>query len=219
MHFLGTMLHKKMTMPTPQEALKGRAEPLATATHHHVNGRLLEADIPVGHETIYFGMGNYWGAEKLFWPLPGVHLTAAGYQGGYTPNPTHAEVITGQTGHAHVVKLVFDPIVIPFDALLTLFWENHDPTQGNKQGNDIGTAFRSAIFTTSQAQLSAALASRDVYQSAMSAVRNAKITTEIRDAPPFYFAGAEHQQYLSRNPSGSNTLKSSGIAYPASIAG
>lgn len=214
MHFLGTMLHKKMTMPAPEDALKGRAEPFPTATHHHVNGRPLDGEVPAGHETVYFGMGNYWGAEKLFWPLAGIHVTAAGYQGGYTPNPTHAEVITGQTGHAQVAKLVFDPAVIPFAALLALFWDNHDPAQGNKQGNDIGTAFRSAIFTTTDAQLAAALASRDLYQSAQTAVRNAKITTEIRDAPPFYLAGTEHQQYLSRNPAGSNTLKGSGVAFP-----
>ncbi|MCB1384184.1 MAG: peptide-methionine (S)-S-oxide reductase MsrA [Notoacmeibacter sp.] len=214
MHFLGNMLNKKMNMPSPEEALKGRAAPVATAQTHFVNGHDLHAAAPAGHETVFFGMGNYWGAEKLFWQQPGVHVTAAGFQGGYTPNPTHQEVITGQTGHAHVVKVNHDPAVLPFSRLLTLFWENHDPTQGNKQGADIGTAFRSAIFTTTPAQLDAAIASRDAYQLAMTQARNARITTEIRQAPDFYFAGTEHQQYLARNPAGSNTLKGTGIPFP-----
>ena len=215
MHFLGNMLNKKMTMPAPHEALKGRADPAPTAATHFVNGRDLHATAPDGHETIFLGMGNYWGAEKLLWQQPGVHVTAAGFQGGYTPNPTHREVISGQTGHAHVVKVVFDPAVLPLATLLKLFWENHDPTQGNKQGADIGTAFRSAIFTTTPAQQEAAEASRAAYQAVMLAARNAKVTTEIRQAPDFYYAGAEHQQYLARNPGGTNTLKGTGIAFPA----
>lgn len=214
MHFLGTMLDKKLHMPAPADALKGRAEPVATASTHAVNGRDLQAPAPDGFETVYFALGNYWPAERLFWKTPGVWVTAAGFMGGYTPNPTSQEVATGMTGHAQTVKVVYDPAQISFAALLKLFWENHDPAQGNRQGNDIGTLYRSAIFTTTASQLERALASRDVFQQALAAVRTGRITTEIREAPAFYFAGEEHQQYLARNPGGSGALRGTGAVYP-----
>lgn len=216
MHFLGHMLDKKLNMPTPENALKGRAEPVATAATHFVNGRDLHAPAPEGHETVFFAMGNYWGAERLFWQVPGVWVTAAGFMGGYTPNPTQQEVSTGMTGHAETVKVVFDPAIVPFSHLLRLFWENHDPTQLNRQGGDIGTRYRSAVFTTTDAQQAAALASRDAYASALAPVHSGRIVTEIVAAPAFYFAGEEHQQYLARNPSGTARPRGTGVAFPES---
>lgn len=214
MHFLGNMLDKKLHMPKPEDALKGRAEPVATAASHFVSGRDLHAPAPEGHETVFFAMGNYWGAERLFWQVPGVWVTAAGFMGGYTPNPTQQEVSTGMTGHAETVKVVFDPAAVAFADLLRLFWENHDPTQLNRQGGDIGTRYRSAIFTTTDAQQQAALASREAYAQALAPVLSGRIVTEIRAAPDFYFAGEEHQQYLARNPSGTAVLRRTGVAFP-----
>ncbi|MCB1427049.1 MAG: peptide-methionine (S)-S-oxide reductase MsrA [Zhengella sp.] len=217
MHFLGNMLNKQLHMPKPEDALKGRAEPQATAASHFVNGRDLHAPAPEGLETVFFAMGAYWAVERLFWQQPGVWITAAGYMGGYTPNPTQQEVATGMTGHAETVKVVHDPEAMPLAGLLRLFWENHDPTQLNRQGRDIGTRYRSAIFTTTDAQQDAALASRETYAQALAPVHSGKIVTEIRPAAPFYFAGEEHQQYLARNPSGTATLRGTGVPYPAAV--
>jgi peptide-methionine (S)-S-oxide reductase len=192
-------------MVTPEEALPGRDEPLLVPDVHHVTGRPLTPPWPEGHEVAYFAMGCFWGSERIFWRLGGVFTTAAGYMGGYTPNPTYEETCTGRTGHTEAVIVVFDPTVVTFDTLLKAFWENHDPTQVNGQGNDIGTQYRSALYTTSGAQAEAAAASRARYQTALTAAGYGEIATEIRptdDAGPFYYAEAYHQQYLSKNPHG-----------------
>lgn len=216
MFFLANMLNNKLHMPKPEAALKGRAEPLKTAETHVVSGRPLKGDVPAGMETAFFAMGRFWGAEKLFWQVPGVWVTATGFQGGYTENPTWQELQTGLTGHAETVRIVFDPAIVSYDALLKLFWENHDPTQGNKQGSDIGTPYRSVVFAATTSQRAVALASRDIYAAALKAVRpSLAITTEIRDAPPFYFAEEEHQQYLARNPSAGHAPKGAGVPFPA----
>ncbi|MEO3386652.1 peptide-methionine (S)-S-oxide reductase MsrA [Mesorhizobium sp. CAU 1741] len=212
MFFLSDMLNKKLKLPEPAEALPGRNQPIPTAVKHHVSRHPLHGPYPEGMETAYFGMGCFWGAERLFWQTPGVWLTAVGYQGGHTPNPTYQETCTGLTGHAEIVMVVFDPTQVSYAELLRLFWESHDPTQGMRQGNDVGTTYRSAIYTTSDTQLAEAQASRQAYEVALSAAGQGRITTEIAPAPVFYFAEAEHQQYLAKNPYGYCGLKGTGVA-------
>jgi peptide-methionine (S)-S-oxide reductase len=214
MFFLSDMLNKKLTLPAADQALPGRARPIATAARHAVSKRPLRGPYPQGFDRTYFGMGCFWGAERLFWQKPGVWVTAVGYAGGFTPNPTYQETCTGLTGHAEIVLVVFDPATISYDDLLRLFWESHDPTQGMRQGNDVGTTYRSAIFTDNDAQLQAALAAREAYQAVLTGAGRGRITTEIAPAPEFYFAEAEHQQYLAKNPSGYCGLKGTGLSCP-----
>jgi len=202
----------KLTLPAPDAALAGRPDPISTATHHFVSGRALEGDIPEGAEWVLFGMGCFWGAERLFWSLPGVWVTSVGYAGGVTPNPTYEEVCSGRTGHAEVVKVVFLPQQLPFGALLAHFWENHDPTQGMRQGNDIGTQYRSAILATSDAQLVAAQESARDYGARLARAGLGAITTEIGRAGPYYLAEEYHQQYLARNPQGYCGIRGTGVA-------
>ncbi len=190
-------------MPTAADALPGRSTPIPVPTRHHVNGASLTPPWPDGVQTAIFGLGCFWGAEKAFWSLPGVVSTAVGYAGGITPNPTYEEVCSGRTGHAEVVLVAFDPARIPYAELLRTFWEHHDPTQGMRQGNDVGTQYRSAIYVTDDTQRAAAEASRDAYQAGLSRAGYGTITTEIASAGPFYYAEAYHQQYLSKNPPGS----------------
>jgi peptide-methionine (S)-S-oxide reductase len=211
--FVIDMFRKKTTLPDAATALRGRDEPIPTAEHHFVNGRMLKGPYPEGMEQALFGMGCFWGVERLFWQMPGVYVTAAGYSGGITPNPTYHETVTGQTGHTEVVLVVFDPKVVSYETLLKTFWEEHDPTQGMRQGNDVGTTYRSAIYTLSEAQLKTAEASRECYQKALKAAgRSAAITTEIAPAGAFYFAEDYHQQYLAKNPGGYCGLKGTGVA-------
>jgi len=213
MFFLSDMLNKRLHLPKPGDALPGRAKPVRTAVKHHVSKRPLKGPYRQGLETAVFGMGNFHDAERLFWQAEGVWVTASGFAGGLTANPTYQEVLTGLTGHAQAVLVVFDPAVLPHAGLLRLFWEGHDPTQGMRQGADIGTPYRSAIYTYGETQHRAALASRDACQSALSAAGFGKVTTEIAAAPEFYFAEAEHQQYLSRNPGNPSGLKGTGISF------
>lgn len=203
---------KKAVMPTPEEALVGRAQAIATAERHYVHSAPLKSPYPAGTEQVLLGLGCFWGAEKLFWKLPGVHVTAVGYAAGFTPNPTYEEVCSGRTGHNEVVLVVYDPAKITFDALLKVFWEGHDPTQGMRQGNDVGTQYRSGIYVTSEAQRAAAIASRDTYAAALAAKGFGPVTTEILPAPEFYFAEAYHQQYLAKNPHGYCGLGGTGVA-------
>jgi peptide-methionine (S)-S-oxide reductase len=193
---------KKSTLPTPEEALKGRAEAIAVPDKHYVNGNALKPPYPEGMELALFGLGCFWGAERCFWKQEGVYSTAVGYAAGVTPNPTYEEVCSGMTGHNEVVRVVFDPKVISYAELLKVFWENHNPTQGMRQGNDSGTQYRSGIYTYSAEQHKLAEMSRDAYQQALNAAGHGTITTEILDAPEFYFAEAYHQQYLAKNPNG-----------------
>ncbi|MVT00900.1 peptide-methionine (S)-S-oxide reductase MsrA [Devosia marina] len=202
------------TIPTPAEALPGRDEVMPVAPDHFVNGQALKGPYPAGAETIYFGLGCFWGAERLFWKLPGVHVTAVGYQGGHTPNPSYEEVCSGRTGHTEAVKVVYDPAVISLDTLLKSFWEEHDPTQGMRQGNDVGTQYRSAIYTTTPEQAALVENSRTAYQRALDARGLGKITTEIAPAGPFYFAETYHQQYLAKNPNGYCGLAGTGVSCP-----
>lgn len=212
MFFLGDIMNDKMKMPSPEQALPGRAEPIPTSQAHYVSGIPQKAAAPEGMETVYFGMGCFWGAERLFWQTPGVWLTAVGYAGGMTPNPTYQETCTGLTGHAEVVKVIYDPSQVSFEELLRIFWESHDPTQGMRQGNDIGTTYRSTIYTTTDAQLRAAEASKAAYETALKEKGLGPVTTEIRSAPEFYYAEEEHQQYLAKNPYGYCGLKGTGVA-------
>ena len=214
MFFLSDMLNKKLKLPTPEEALPGRDQPIPTAAKHYVSKRPLKGPYPEGLEMAMFGMGCFWGAERLFWQIEGVWVTAVGYAGGVTPNPTYQETCTGLTGHAEVVLVVFDPKVVSYAELLKAFWENHDPTQGMRQGNDVGTTYRSAIYTFSDEQQRAAIASRDAYEKSLRGVGREKITTEIRPAPEFYFAEADHQQYLAKNPDGYCGLQGTGVSCP-----
>ena len=206
----------KTQMVTPDQALPGRPQqPFALAERHQVLGTPLvtdETNIPAGYEVALFGLGCFWGAERLFWQTEGVWVTAAGYAGGLTPNPTYQETCTGLTGHAEVVLVVFDPKVVSYADLLKIFWEAHDPTQGMRQGNDVGTTYRSAIFTTSEAQREEAERSRAGYQAALAGAGRGAVTTEIAPAPAFYFAEEEHQQYLAKNPDGYCGLKGTGVA-------
>jgi peptide-methionine (S)-S-oxide reductase len=210
-------LRSKTRMPEPGEALRGRPAPIPTADRHFVNDARLQPPYPDGAHVADFGLGCFWGAEKLFWQAPGVLVTAVGYQGGYTPNPTYEEVCSGKTGHAEVVRVVYDPERIAYEDLLRLFWEDHDPTQGMRQGNDVGTQYRSAIFTHTDAQAAAAAASRDRYQAELSKAGFGQITTEIAPAPEFYFAEDYHQQYLAKNPGGYCPVHSTGVACPIGV--
>ncbi|WP_454829527.1 peptide-methionine (S)-S-oxide reductase MsrA [Pseudoxanthomonas wuyuanensis] len=202
----------KQRLPRPQEVLPGRPIPLPLHNAHFVNGHPLR-DAFADLEQVQFGMGCFWGAERKFWTLPGVYTTAAGYAGGGTPNPTYEEVCSGQTGHTEAVLVVHDPAKIPFESLLQVFWENHDPTQGMRQGNDTGTQYRSAIYCSSQAQYAAAIASRDAYQQRLRAAGYGAITTEIlHPAPEFYYAEDYHQQYLAKNPGGYCGIGGTGVS-------
>jgi peptide-methionine (S)-S-oxide reductase len=205
---------KTHRLPDPAEALPGRPDPMRVPERHFVSGSRIVAPFPDGHEIADLGLGCFWGAEKAFWELPGVYATAVGYQGGLTPNPTYREVCTGRTGHAEVVRVVFDPRRVSYEDLLRVFWESHDPTQGMRQGNDVGTQYRSAIYAHSEAQRRAAEASRDAYARALAERGFGPITTEIRDAPPFYYAEEYHQQYLAKNPEGYCGLGGTGVACP-----
>jgi peptide-methionine (S)-S-oxide reductase len=204
----------KLRLPTPAEALPGRDAPMEVPSAHFVNGATLTPPFPAGTETAVFAMGCFWGAERKFWQTPGVVSTAVGYAGGCTPNPTYREVCSGQTGHAEVVLVVYDPAKVSYSDLLKVFWENHDPTQGMRQGNDAGTQYRSAIYTAGQAQADAAARSRNAYQGRLSAAGHGAITTEIAPAPAFYYAEPYHQQYLAKNPGGYCGLGGTGVSCP-----
>ena len=204
-------MRKTTALPTAAEALTGRATPIPTASIHFVNGRKLQPPYPAGLEQAVFALGCFWGAERKFWQQPGVYTTAAGYAGGITKNPTYEEVCSGRTGHAEVVLVVFDPEKISYDALLARFWESHDPTQGMRQGNDVGTQYRSAIYVYSDDQRRAAERSREIYERALRQSGYSPITTEIKDAPPFYYAEAYHQQYLAKNPGGYCGIGGTGV--------
>jgi peptide-methionine (S)-S-oxide reductase len=211
-------LKKKTEMPTPDAALKGRSNPIPTAESHFVNGRPLKGPYPDGLERALFGLGCFWGAERKFWQIDGgIWVTAVGYAGGSTPNATYEEVCSGRTGHNEVVLVVFDPKVISYETLLKTFWESHDPTQGMRQGNDIGTQYRSGIYTFLAAQKAAAEASKAAYQKVLSANRFGSITTEIVDAPEFYFAEDYHQQYLAKVPNGYCGLGGTGLSCPIGL--
>lgn len=205
---------EKLAMVEPDQALPGRDEPMEVPGEHYVKGTPLRPPFPEGMETAVFGNGCFWGAERRFWQVPGVYTTAVGYAGGYTPNPTYEEVCTGLTGHAEVVLVVFDPNVVTYRDLLAMFWEIHDPTQGMRQGNDIGTQYRSVIYTTSADQEAAAKESRDIYQEVLTAAGLGEITTEIAPLDTFYYAEPYHQQYLAKNPNGYDCHVTTGIPYP-----
>ena len=212
------MLRKKAEMPSAADALPGRQTPIPTAAKHFVNQRPLKGPYPDGLETAVFGFGCFWGAERKFWELgDGIYVTAVGYAGGHTPNPTYEEVCSGRTGHNEVVLVVYDPKNISYEKLLKTFWENHDPTQGMRQGNDVGTQYRSGIYVTSEAQRHAAEASKAAYQKVLSANRYGPITTEIVDAPEFYFAEDYHQQYLAKVPHGYCGLGGTGLSCPVGV--
>jgi peptide-methionine (S)-S-oxide reductase len=204
----------KNKLPAAGEALAGRSEKMPVSARHVVSGAPMQPPFPDGIELATFGMGCFWGAERLYWKLPGVISTAVGYAGGATPNPTYEEVCSGRTGHAEVVQVAFDPKLVSYDDLLKVFWEGHDPTQGMRQGNDSGTQYRSAIYVHGDAQRVAAEASRDAYARAIGAVGHGPITTEIAAAPPFYYAENHHQQYLAKNPNGYCGLGGTGVACP-----
>ena len=207
-------MSSKLRMPAPDEALPGRAEPMPVPDTHFVNAARLQPPWPDGLEVADFALGCFWGAERKFWQQPGVYSTAAGYQGGLTPNPTYREVCSGLTGHAEVVRVVFDPKQISYDQLLRVFFESHDPTQGMRQGNDVGTQYRSAIFTHSDAQRRAAEAARDAYAKELARAGYGPVTTEVAPAPPFYYAEDYHQQYLAKNPGGYCGLGGTGVSCP-----
>ena len=203
---------KKTTLPTPEEALPGRSEPMKVPERHFVNGHRIVPPFPAGMHEAVFGMGCFWGVERLFWQLPGVYSTAAGYAGGVTPNPTYQEVCTGLTGHTEVVRVIYDPEKIDYEDLLKVFWESHDPTQGMRQQGDVGTQYRSAVYVLDSEQRAAAEESLRGYQGRLSAAHRGGITTEVRDAPEFYYAEEYHQQYLAKNPDGYCGLKGTGIS-------
>ena len=209
----------KLMIPTAEQCLPGRAIKMPVPKEHHVNGHSLEGPYPEGLELAQFGLGCFWGAERIFWQAPGVWTTAVGYSGGHTPNPTYEEVCSGRTGHTEAVLVVYDPKVTSYEALLKLFWESHDPSQGMRQGNDVGTQYRSAIYTYAPVQRRAAEASRDRFQKELSAAGYGEITTEIRDASPFYFAEDYHQQYLAKNPFGYCGLGGTGVSCPTGTTG
>ena len=208
---------KKQEMIAPEDALAGRSEPVATADTHFVNGTSIHPPFPDGMEIAYFAMGCFWGAERIFWKIPGVYTTAAGYQGGYTPNPTYEEVCTTRTGHAEAVIVVYDPAKVSYERLLKDFWEQHDPTQGMRQGNDRGTQYRSAIYWTTPAQREAAEETRAAYQRRLTAAGHGEITTEIAAAGEFYYAEHYHQQYLGKNPNGYCGLEGTGVSCPIGL--
>jgi peptide-methionine (S)-S-oxide reductase len=208
---------KTLRMPTPEEALPGRAEKMAVPATHFVNGHPLEPPFPAGTEVALFGLGCFWGAERKFWQMPGVFTTAAGYAAGLTPNPTYREVCTGRTGHNEVVLVAFDPAAVSYEDLLKVFWENHDPTQGMRQGNDAGTQYRSGIYAFDARQKAAAEASKAAYQAKLAEAGYGAITTEILDAPPFYYAEEYHQQYLAKNPDGYCGIGGTGVSCPIGL--
>ena len=212
------LFRHKAAMPSPDEALPGRDTEMSVPARHHVLDAPLCPPFPEGSELACFGLGCFWGAEKAFWKIPGVISTSVGYAAGYTPNPSYEEVCSGRTGHNEVVRVVFDPSVLSFDALLKTFWESHDPTQGMRQGNDAGPQYRSGIYVTSDAQRRAAEASRDAYQDGLTAAGYGEITTEIVDAGPFYYAEPYHQQYLAKNPAGYCGLGGTGVSCPVGVA-
>ena len=207
----------KKQMVDEADALPGRSMEIPVPAEHYVNGHALKPPFPAGMEQAVVGMGCFWGAERKFWEAEGVYATAVGYAGGYTPNPTYEEVCSGRTGHSEVVLVVFDPSVITYDDVLRIFWENHDPTQGMRQGNDVGTQYRSVIYTYSPEQRKAAEASRDMYQKELRAAGYGEITTEIADAPPFYYAEDYHQQYLAKNPWGYCGIGGTGVSCPTGL--
>jgi peptide-methionine (S)-S-oxide reductase len=208
----------KTRMPSRESALTGRHDRMRVSAKHHVNGNPLEPPFPDGMELALFGMGCFWGAERKFWQKPGVYSTSVGYAGGLTPNASYEEVCSGLTGHAEVVQVVFDPKQIGYDELLRVFWESHDPTQGMRQGNDVGTQYRSAIYTYGDAQRRAAEASRDAYQAELAKAGHGRITTEIAEAPEYYYAEDYHQQYLSKNPGGYCGIGGTGVSCPVGAA-
>lgn len=208
---------KPADMPAQADALPGRGEAIATAATHYVNGEKLKGPYPDGMEVAEFGMGCFWGVERKFWQAPGVYVTAVGYSGGYTPNPSYEEVCSGRTGQNETVLVVFDPKVVTYEQLLKVFWEGHDPTQGMRQGNDMGTQYRSAIYTHSEAQARAAEASKRAYQAALSKRGYGEITTEIKPAGEFYFAEGYHQQYLAKNPGGYCGIGGTGVDCPTGL--
>ncbi len=211
------LFSRKLEMPSPEETLPGREEPVPVSDIHYVSGNRIVPPFPQGMELAVFGMGCFWGAERRYWQTEGVFSTMVGYAGGYTRNPTYQEVCTGKTAHTEVVRVVYDPKRVGYENLLRLFWEGHDPTQGMRQGNDIGTQYRSAIYTHSEAQMRAAQESREHYQAALKeAGYGGTITTEIREAPPFFYAEDYHQQYLAKNPSGYCGLGGTDVPYPES---
>jgi peptide-methionine (S)-S-oxide reductase len=216
---MGTMLFssRKTQMIDPDNALPGRDAPMPVTARHELLGTPLAPPFPEGLERAVFGMGCFWGAERVFWQAEGVYTTAVGYAGGFTPNPSYEEVCSAATGHAEVVLAVFDPGVTSYEAMLRLFWENHDPTQGMRQGNDVGTQYRSAVYWTSEAQRDAALASREAYQQRLTAAGYGQITTEIAEAGPFFYAEEYHQQYLAKNPGGYCGLGGTGVSCPVGV--
>jgi peptide-methionine (S)-S-oxide reductase len=208
---------KPAAMPSPAEALPGRAEPIPTAETHFVNGRPLKGPFPESSRKALFGMGCFWGVERMFWNAPGVWVTAVGYAGGHTPNPTYREVCSGMTGHNEVVLVVWDPAVTSYEALLRTFWEGHDPTQGMRQGNDVGTQYRSGIYVYDEAQRAAAEATKAAYAERLAAAGYGPVTTEIVDAPAFYYAEDYHQQYLAKNPGGYCGVGGTGVTCPVGV--
>ncbi len=209
------MYRKKIEMPTAESALPGRAEKMPVPERHFVNGHALQPPFPAGLQLAMFGMGCFWGAERKYWQVPGVYVTAVGYAGGYTPNPTYTEVCTGMTGHNEVVLVVYDPKTVGYEKLLKVFWEVHDPTQGMRQGNDVGTQYRSGIYAFTPEQMKLALASKTTYEQALHAAGYGSVTTEILDASEFYYAEDYHQQYLAKNPNGYCGLGGTGVSCPA----
>ncbi len=214
---MGFFRTKKLSLPTPEEALPGRAERMPVPESHFVLGHPMAPPFPAGLERALFGMGCFWGAERKFWQAEGVYTTAVGYAAGVTPNPTYHEVCTGYTGHNEVVSAIFDPEIAGYEAMLKIFWESHNPTQGMRQGNDAGSQYRSGIYTYSDAQREAALASRDAYQARLAQAGYRKITTEILDAPELYYAEDYHQQYLAKNPAGYCGLGGTGVSCPVGV--
>jgi peptide-methionine (S)-S-oxide reductase len=212
------LFRQKSEMVAPEQALPGRDEPIAVPERHYVLGNSLTPPFPDGYEQAVFGMGCFWGAERIFWEAPGVWTTAVGYAGGYTPNPTYEEVCSGRTGHTEAVLVVFDPAKTSYDAMLRLFWEGHDPTQGMRQGNDVGTQYRSAILTTSEAEREAALSSREMFQEELERAGYGEITTEIEPLERFYYAEDYHQQYLAKNPNGYCGIGGTGVSCPIGLA-
>jgi peptide-methionine (S)-S-oxide reductase len=211
------LFSKPTTMVAPEDALRGRDEAMSVPGQHEVLGNPIAPPFPDGLEQAIVGMGCFWGAERVFWRAPGVYTTAVGYAGGYTPNPTYQEVCSGRTGHTEAVLVVFDPKQVSYEEILGLFWENHDPTQGMRQGNDAGTQYRSAIYTLNEEQQAAAEATRDAFQQELAAAGYGEITTEIADAGPFFYAEPYHQQYLAKNPNGYCGLGGTGVACPVGL--
>ncbi|MEM6455456.1 MAG: peptide-methionine (S)-S-oxide reductase MsrA [Acidobacteriota bacterium] len=215
---LSFLRHKKLALPDPQDALPGRNHAMPVPDRHEVLDAPLAPPYPAGTQLALFGLGCFWGAERLFWRLDGVVSTAVGYAAGFTPNPTYEEVCSGRTGHNEVVQVAYDPAVTAYEALLKAFWEGHDPTQGMRQGNDLGTQYRSGVYVHDAAQRAAAEASRDAYQAQLQAAGHGAITTEVLDAPTFYFAEAYHQQYLAKNPNGYCGIGGTGVSCPIGLA-